>query len=315
VRALVAAALAACAAGASAQAAVAFSFAAFGDTPYNELEALAVEQVLRETDQAGVAFVVHVGDLKAASEPCSDRLLRERRALLDRSPRPLVYVPGDNEWTDCHRPSAGGYDPRERLDALRRIFFADDESLGREKLRVVRQGDVDARFRPYRENLRWIAGNVAFVTLNVPGSNNNLGRTAPMDAEHAERMTADFAWLAQAVDIAREPAIRGLVVFAHGDPRFQGPADPTDGYTGWRYALRAHASTLGKPVLYIHGDGHRYRVDQPLRNLLTHDPVPTFTSAEVFGSPTVGWVRVTVDPDAASLFSIAPGGDPAPASQ
>lgn len=313
-RALLAAVLAAASAAAFAQG-VAFSFAVFADTPYNAFEAVAVERVLREADQAGVAFVVHVGDLKAASEPCSDRLFRERRALLDASPRPLVYVPGDNDWTDCHRQSAGGYDPRERLDALRRLFFTDDESLGRQKLRVVRQSDGDPRFRSYRENVRWIAGNVVFVTLNVPGSNNNLGRNGRMDAEHAERMIANFAWLAQAVAIARQPAIRGLVMLAHGDPRFDRAADPADGYTGWRYALRAHASTLDKPVLYVHGDGHLYRVDQPLRDLLTHDRIATFTRAEVFGSPTVGWVRVNVDPDAARPFSIAPGGDPPPAPQ
>jgi hypothetical protein len=314
VKALLAAVLAAWSVAASAQG-VAFSFAVLGDTPYSALEVLAVPHVLREADQAGVAFVVHVGDLKAASEPCSDRLLRERRALLDASPRPLVYVPGDNEWTDCHRQSAGGYDPRERLDALRRIFFTDDESLGRQKLRLLRQGDEDPRFRPYRENVRWIAGNVVFVTLNVPGSNNNLGRDERMDAEHAARMTANFAWLTQAVELARQPAIRGLVVFAHGEPRFDRPADPADGYTGWRYALRAHVSTLGKPVLYVHGDGHRYRVDQPLRDLLTHDRIATFTRVEVFGSPVVGWVRVSVDPDAASPFAIAPGGEAPPTTQ
>jgi len=314
VRALLAAALAAASAAAFAQG-IAFSFAVFGDTPYNALEAVAVERVLREADQAGVAFVVHVGDLKAASEPCSDRLFRERRALLDASPRPLVYVPGDNEWTDCHRQSAGGYDPRERLDALRRLFFTDDESFGRQKLRVVRQSDGDPRFQSYRENVRWIAGNVVFVTLNVPGSNNNLGRNGLMDAEHAERMIANFAWLAQAVAIARQPAIRSLVVFAHGDPRFDRPADPADGYTGWRYALRAHGSALDKPVLYVHGDGHRYRVDQPLRDLLTHDRIATFTRVAVFGSPAVGWVRVNVDPDAARPFSVAPGGDAPPTTQ
>jgi hypothetical protein len=294
---------------------VEFSFAVFGDTPYNALEAVAVERLLREADEAGVAFVVHVGDLKAAAEPCSDQLLRERRRLLDASPRPLVYVPGDNEWTDCDRRSAGAYDPRERLGALRELFFSDDESLGRQKLRFVRQSDEDPRFRPYRENVRWLAGNVVFVTLNVPGTNNNLGRGERMDAEHVARMTANFAWLARAVEIARQPAILGVVVLAHGDPRFDRPADPADGYTGWRYALRAHASALDKPVLYIHGDGHRYRVDQPLRDLLAHERIATFTRVEVFGSPTVGWVRVRVDPHAERLFSAAAGGGPPPAPQ
>jgi hypothetical protein len=35
---------------------------------------------------------------------------------------PFVFVPGDNDWTDCHR-RAGAYDPLERLARLR-VFFA-----------------------------------------------------------------------------------------------------------------------------------------------------------------------------------------------
>jgi hypothetical protein len=307
VRALLAAVLATAASAGFAQG-VAFTFAVVGDTPYNALELALVPHVLRAADQAGAAFVVHVGDLKASTESCGDRLLRERLALLDASPRPLVFVPGDNDWTDCHLRSAGGYDPRERLDALRRMFFADDESLGRTRMRLVRQSDVDPRFRPYRENVRWVAGNVVFATLNLPGSNNNLGRNAAMDAEYAARMTANFAWLADAVAVARDPAIRGLVLFSHADPRFDRPVDAADGYTGWRNALRAHLSAFDKPVLYAHGDGHRYRVDQPLRSLLTLDRVATFTRVEASGSPSVGWVRVNVDPDAAWPFTVAPGG-------
>jgi hypothetical protein len=315
VRLVAALALAALSAVAAAQ--VPFSFAVFGDTPYNPLEVAAVPHLLREIDRADMAFVVHVGDLKSASEPCSDRLLRERYALLDASPPPLVYVPGDNDWTDCHGASAGGYHPRERLERLRALFFASDESLGRRKLRLARESD-DPRFRPYQENVRWVAGNVVFVTLNIPASNNNLGRTDAMDVEHTERMIANFAWLAEALRIAQQPGMLGLVVFTHADPRFERAKDADDtrdGYAGFRLALRTHASALGKPMLLVHGDGHRYRVDQPLRDLLTHDRIPSFTRVEVFGSPFVGWVRIDVTPEGAQLFSISPGSDPLRPSQ
>lgn len=36
---------------------------------------------------------------------------------------PLVYTPGDNEWTDCHRVNNGAYDPLDRLAAVRKTFF------------------------------------------------------------------------------------------------------------------------------------------------------------------------------------------------
>ena len=305
--------LAASAAGAQ----VPFSFGVFGDTPYHPLEVPAVAQLLRDMDRAGMAFVVNIGDIKRGSEPCSSEVLRERHALLDASPRPLVFTPGDNEWTDCHTQAAGEYDPRERLDALRVLFFSDDESLGQTKLRVTRQSE-DPRFRPYRENARWIAGGIVFATFNVPGSNNNLGqgtakddetarRMSAMFAEHAARMTANFAWLAEAVAVARQPAIRGLAVFAHADPLFGNQPGSDDGYEAWRQALRLQAAALGKPMLLVHGDGHRYRVDQPLTDPVTFDRLTNFTRVEVFGSPTVGWVRVDVMPESERVFVITPG--------
>ena len=312
--------LALCCAAWVAGAQVPFAFGVFGDAPYHPLEVPAVVQMLRDMDRAGMAFMVNVGDIKRASEPCSNDILRERHALLDASPRPLVFTPGDNEWVDCYLPAAGEYDPRERLDALRALFFPGDESLGRTRIRLVRQSDYP-RFRPYRENARWVAGGIVFATFNVPGSNNNLERGTPKDDqdarriarafdEHAARMSANFAWLADAVGLARQSAIRGLVLFAHADPLFGSQPGSGDGYEAWRQALRLQAAALGKPMLLIHGDGHRYRVDQPLTDPLTFDPLKNFTRVEVFGSPTVGWVRVDVTPEGEQVFAISPGQAP-----
>ena len=317
-RALAALALSLAAAAAGAQAP--FAFAVFGDTPYHPLEVPAVAQMLRDIDQAGMAFVVNIGDIKRSSEPCSNDVFRERYALLDASPRPLVFTPGDNEWVDCRIQAAGEYDPRERLDALRVLFFPGDESLGRSRIRVVRQSD-DPRFRPYRENARWIAGGIVFATFNVPGSNNNLGQGTAQDdqaarrmsaqfAEHADRMSANFAWLAETVALARQPAVRGLALFSHADPLFGTAPDRGDGYEAWRQAVRLHAAALGKPMLFVHGDGHRYRVDQPLTDPLTFDRLANFTRVEVFGSPVVNWVRVEVMPEGERVFVVAPGQTP-----
>lgn len=286
-----------------------FSFAAFGDTPYFEFETPSVRRVLGEMAEQGMAFAVHLGDLKSGTTPCSDDILVRRRALLDAASIPIVFVPGDNDWTDCRRQSAGSYHPRERLDRLRALFFASAESLGQRKLRVMQQSD-HPRFRPFRENARWITGNVVFVTLNVPGSNNNLGRSEILDAEHIERMAANFAWLDDAVKVARQPGMLGLVVFAHADPRFGGTRRQNDGYAGFREALRAHAARFAKPILLVHGDGHRYRVDQPVRDPRTGAPLVNLTRVEVFGSPTVNWVRIDVAPESERLFAISAGGDP-----
>jgi hypothetical protein len=64
-------------------------------------------------------------------------------------------------------------------------------------------------------------------------------------------------------------------------------------------------------MLLIHGDGHRYRIDQPLRDRATGRQLETFTRVEVFGAPEVDWVRIDVDPAHPGLFAIGRG-TPAP---
>ncbi len=64
-----------------------------------------------------------------------------------RDPAPvdaLVYTPGDNEWTDCHRSNNGKYDPLERLAALRNGFFLfPNVTLGGRQLPLFTQADHD----------------------------------------------------------------------------------------------------------------------------------------------------------------------------
>lgn len=283
-----------------------FSFAAFGDTPYFAFDEAPVTRLIAGLADANVAFVVHVGDFKLGAAPCSDELFLERRRLFDASPVPFVFVPGDNEWVDCRSVLAGGHDPPERLARLRTLFHAGDASLGQRTLRLARQS-ADPRFSAYRENVRWTFGGIVFVALNVPGSNNNLGRDDAMDAEHAARMTANLEWLADATRRASAAGVRGLVVFAHADPSFERPARRLDGYARFRDALATHAAQLAKPMLLVHGDGHRYRVDQPLRDRATGRRLANFTRLEVFGAPQVNWVRIDVDPANPRLFTISPG--------
>jgi len=59
------------------------------------------------------------------------------RALIEHFGRydgAVVYTPGDNEWTDSHRPNNGAYDPPERLTALRQRFYTPGRPLGRRRL-------------------------------------------------------------------------------------------------------------------------------------------------------------------------------------
>lgn len=290
-----------------------FSFALIGDTPYSIGEEWMFADMLKDIDQEELAFVVHIGDFKSGSSPCSDELFEKRLQQFQSLRHPFIFVPGDNEWTDCYR---SGADPLERLAKLREIFYPDDYSLGERKLRLERQS-ADPRFAEYRENVRWSIGPALFIGLNIPGSNNNLGRTPQMDAEYARRSAANAAWLAQGFDLAKKNGHAAVFIAIQADLRFERafrrPAIAADGYSAFRRELLAHTLAWGKPVILVHGDTHRHRVDQPLVDPATQKPVEHFTRIESFGSPSVDWVRVSVDPADPKLLTIKTGSEINPA--
>ncbi len=190
----------------------------------------------------------------------------------------------------------------ERLRHFRDVFYAQDPPLGLE------HQSADPAFADYRENMRWTMGRVLFVTLHVVGSNNNFGRTAEADAEYRSRSSADTHWLRESFAQARERDLLGVALAIHADPRFERSprAHARTGFSDFVRCLSEEAATFGKPVLLVHGDGHVHRLDHPMRETGSAQPLGNFTRLEVFGSPTVGWVKVTVDPRSTELFHITP---------
>jgi hypothetical protein len=78
------------------------------------------------------------------------------------------------------------------------------------------------------------------------------------------------------------------------------------GYTDLLRALVAEVLTFGKPVLFVHGDTHVFRIDKPLFNSKNRRAIENFTRVEVFGRPDVHWARIVVDPSKSGLFTITP---------
>ena len=174
---------------------------------------------------------------------------------------------------------------------LRSLFAAGNESLGRSRIALARQSS-SAAYASYRENVWWADGNILFAGLNVPGSNNNLGR---MPDEYRARNAANLAWLAEVFEIARTQGLSALFIFMQADP-FARRAAP-DGYSALLDALRAHTSGFAGLVALVHGDSHRCRIDYPLWDPVKLRYFPNFRRIETFGSPRVNWLRVTADAD------------------
>jgi hypothetical protein len=292
---LLAAALALCAAQCALRPSApdAFAFAVMGDTPYSAAEEEHFTSMMKHVDAERVDFVVHVGDFKAGSRsPCSDALFLSRKAQFDASAHPFVYTPGDNDWVDCRRATNGAFDPIERLAKLREIFFGDAYSLGVERMATSFQPGLP-------ENRIWERGGVVFATINVQGSNNNRGFDRANDLEAEARDQANLAWLAEAE--ARATRAAGLAVFTQAS---LWDADaPT--YFAYEKALVDIAMRLGKPVLFVHGDTHRYRADTPFKDR-NGTSVTNPSRLEVYGSPFVGWIKVDVDRARPDVFTIEP---------
>lgn len=284
-----------------------FEFAVTGDTPYSVWEEDRFRDMVKAMNKENLAFVVHVGDFKNGGALCDDATFQDRKLMFQASRRPFIYVPGDNDWTDCHRISNGGFDPRERLAKLRELFFQGDFSLGQATLKLERQS-ADPRYAQFRENVRWIHGGVLFIGLNIPGSNNNFGRTKEMDAEYRERNAANLAWMKQAFELARQEGLKGIVLSIQANPYFELPPTHKDrsGFNEFLAALESETSSFGKPVLLVHGDTHHFRIDKP-RFAPGREQLPNFTRLETYGSPYVNWVRVKVDPADPKLFSFERG--------
>lgn len=288
----------------------AFHFVALGDLPYGTHDKAGppYRALIAAINRDKPAFSIHVGDIKSGATACSDEEFQRQRSHFGLFEGAVVYTPGDNEWTDCHRPSNGAYDPVERLQALRRLFFQPGLSLGRQPLSVSNQSARMPAHGAYVENQRWMHQDVMFATVHVVGSNNNLDRRRPQTrAEHEARDRANIAWIRDTFAQAQARGAKALVVAMQANPlgffNLSGTVSPDSGFhASINETLLPMARDAGIPVLLIHGDTHSFRFDIPFS--LQGAPVRNLARLEVPGEADVRAVRVAVDLSRAQPFSV-----------
>lgn len=322
----------------------------WGDLPYSAAQAdIGVPNLIADMNSQKLAFSVHDGDLKAGngatanppSVPCADELYEQALGYLNALDAPAMFTPGDNDWTDCDRPGNGGFNSLERLDKERQVFFSTPYSAGRKKLKQDVQtdptclayvsgpatGPTVTKPAPCVENRRWTFKDVTYVTLNVQGSCNNLCDTAPNPAEFAARNAANIAWLRAAFAEAKAEGSAAVMIISQANPGFD-QSDPTraplrnprtlaeanpalDGFQSFLTAVRQETIAFAKPVAYVHGDSHYFRVDKPLLDA-NGSRLENFTRVETFGDNAatglndVHWVKALVDPESRDVFAFQP---------
>lgn len=273
-------------------------FFAMGDLPYWESEHLLLDELLDQELRQRPPFMVHVGDVKGGREPCTEAALARIADLFQSQPFPVVYTPGDNDWTDCRRAAAGGYDPEERLALLRHLIYSDPSVLRLAELGAVSDDQA------FPENFSFLYQGVLFATVHLVGSRNNLNPSDPQaQAEHEMRSAANQRHLDRVIAAANAADASAMVLVFHANPSFEA-ASPPQGYGPFLEDLARLLRGYPGPVLAIHGDTHRYKFDHPMRNPDTGREQPRFTRLEVPGSPVVAGVWVTIDAGAAEPFAV-----------
>src|SRR5262249_52337402 len=231
--------------------------------------------------------------------------------------------PGDNEWTDCHKSKEGssGY-PLFELKAVRDLFFSNPGyTIGGRKKQVLSQAfsNVDSD-RQFVENVMWEESSVVFVTLNLPGSNNDtvawtgiFSNPTAQAQEVAERTAADLRWLAGAFAQAESDQAKGIVILTQADMWDLSAigGDGLDQYDSIVQELADLCNGFPGHVLLINGDSHVFEVDTPLADPssptgMIHgtQAVSNLTRITVEGSTAANeWLRLKIDPENADLFS------------
>jgi hypothetical protein len=303
-----------------------FSFALWGDMPYKKNhDADRTEAVIQSINRSDTRFSLYDGDIKDGSSQCTDNIYTDAVTMFNRLKKPAVYVPGDNEWTDCHRTNNGGYNGLERLAHLRQVMFAQPRSFGQRAMKLDQQGEPGGKFA---ENTRFSYQGVMFVNVNMPGSNNNLvlsekdctkksarvwADCEASNAEYQERDAANIEWLRSAFTIARHLKHAGLVVTFQGDPGFDVPETEDkdesqdkrfDGYRAFMAALVKETENFQGQVLLVHGDTHFFKMDKPLYS--PSHVLPNLTRLQTFGSPVNHWVKVSVNVKSPEVFTVRP---------
>ena len=285
---------------------------------------------------------------------CSDAKYTQAMTYFQLLKAPAAFTPGDNDWTDCDNPSNGPFNSLERLDHERALFFGTPFTFGQHRLHQAVQTDITpckgwvagdyTGTTSYKneacvENRRWTFRGVTYATLDIQGSCDNRCKDFPDPIEANARRDADIAWMRETFQVAKDRNSVAVMFITQADPGFNDHAiesenlrnpktlactnctvDAPDGFQVFLLALRDEVTAFRKPVAYVHGDTHSFRIDKPFFDT-TGRRLENFTRIETFGDNVfsidaahpdlndlnnIHWVKAFVDPHSREVFSFQP---------
>lgn len=215
------------------------TFYAMGDVPYAPKEDKILPRQIAKLP-ADAEFIMHVGDIKTGKTACDEAVYIKVAAMLAASKTPLFIIPGDNEWNDCANPA-------QAWKYWVKHFMRFDQRW-QHRLPVFRQLERE-------ENFAFVKGGVLFLGLNIVG-----GRVHDA-AEWKRRHAQCLEWTRRNIKQFGD-SVSSVVVFGH--------ALPVGKHRDFFGPFVNDAKTFGKPILYLHGDGHRWMQNRPFaaKNIL-----------------------------------------------
>jgi hypothetical protein len=203
-----------------------------GDVPYAPGEDVLLPQQVAKLPKDG-EFVIHVGDIKSGKTACDEAVYQKVSGMLGKSVPPVFIIPGDNEWNDCMKP--------DEAWKLWDQYFMRFDRRWQHRFPIFRQ-------LAHEENFSFVKGNVLFIGVNVVG-----GRVHDA-AEWKQRHADSLDWVRR--NLKRSGSnVSSMVLFGH--------ALPAAKHADFFGPFSEDAKKFNKPILYLHGDGHRWIYDRP----------------------------------------------------
>ena len=305
----------------------AFSFAAYGHYIFDRN--LKIDpgffRLRTAIDATNPEFVVHVGDAMRGNIECPDKAIGVFLEALSQHSSPLIYTPGDNDWSECisakWKPNIINrikrryvmwrykdvfrdpiYDSRRALRTIRQLAFPPSVSLGKRTIPLSRQNEL-ASFKAFPENAHWVRHGILAATFHIIGGANNYQRDR---AEFERRNMANLSWLDTVFGLAAQEKIVGIILFAQEAPFGYRQANHEQlgpGYNSFNKELTRQVRELQKPIIFIHGSGASLRVDNPLFDDM--GLIKNFTRVRVFDQDDERAVLIKVRKNLKALFEIS----------
>ncbi len=204
-------------------------FSVMGDIPRSDEEDILIqEQIKLHNELSQAEFMFHVGDIKAGKPPCDEGVYNKVAGYLKKLNVPTFIVPGDNEWNDCSNPDSAW--------VFWANYFMEFENNWKHETKVYRQNKA-------KENFAFTSKGVLFIGLNL------VGGLVHDSTEWRERHSQNAQWVKKQFS-ENKKNVRAAVIVTQ--------AHPKEKHEDFMTKFLISAEQFSKPVIFIHGDGHRW---------------------------------------------------------